>query len=852
MIIKITSHTIKNIWKFLLFIILTLILLISFLIYGIKIEDISLSTIKIDKLYIKLDKKLILKAKNIQFYRNSKSKTSKDEIYKLLNYIKYLNSFFKYISLKNIEYENEKVSLLYKDDIFYIDSKYLTLDSKLEFKNSEIKLKIKQLILKDEKLELKGIFKYNLKSRLYKYHGKFSFMNIEGIADIKIENDMVFYKLYTKKFDSLAPIMEYLKSRVFIEPLARAWIYKKIVGKEYKLENLEGKFNLKTGDFYPNFIKGRAVVKDALITFNPKVTGAHADIIVVKLENNTLSFELTKPTYEGKDIDIVDIHIYNLLTTKNGIVVNLKSDTLLDKYIHNILKSFGIKIPITQYSGTNDSSLKLDIKFKPFAIDAKGVFIIKNSKFKLEKIDMYSKYAKIVLDNDKVYLKDTNIRYENLFDMDTKGTFYLDKREYIGKVDINSLKIDIKDKNILDIKNLKNQTFKLYFGKKESVLSFKELKTILTFKKAEYIFDMRDISLYKKFSNFLKKYDIDNGKLYIITNDFKDYTAKLDLERLNLPIKDKDGREISSLRFTILANRKFLDAKTDDNKIEIRYDNKATVNLNNLDILIKDGNSTENNDSDMEINADNVNLIFTDKNITIPSEHFSLLLKQGDIDFISIYKDSSIGYEKNDEGFSLKATKLSDSFINSLLKKEIFKNGLFEISVEGADINNFKGTFQIINSTAKEFALFNNIIATINAIPSLLFFKDPEFNENGYVIKDGVLKYQRTGNMLFLNDITLRGYSADIYGSGYINLKNDDMKLSLRIKTLKDISSALKKVPLFGYIILGKDKSIYTDIEVDGKISKPTIKTNIVKDTILSPFNIIKRVIQSPLKLFDK
>ena len=820
--------------------------------YGIKIDNIDTPQIKIDRLYIKLDKKLILKAKNIKFFRNSKAKTSKDEIYKLLNYIKYLNKIFTMVSLKNIEYNNEKVNILYKDDIFYLDSKFLTLDSKIWYKNRKISLKIKQLILKDEDLELRGLFKYDLKEGDYFFNGQFSFLNIEGSAKIEIKKDMLYYNLKTKKFDSLAPVMEYLKTKVFIEPLARAWIYKKIVGKEYRLEYLEGKYNLKTGDFYPNFMRGKAIVKDALITFNPKVTSAHADIIVVKLENNTLSFKLTKPTYEGKDIDIVDIHIYNLLTTKNGIVVNLNSNTLLDKYIHNILKSFGIKIPITQYSGTNRSNLKLDIKFKPFAIDAKGVFVIKNSKFKLEKIDMYSKYAKIILDNNKVYLKDTNLRYKKLFDIDTKGTFYLDKREYLGKVNINRLKIDLKDKNILNIKNLKNQTFQLYFGKKESILKFKELKTKLTFKKDEYIFDIEDIALYKKYSYFLDEYNISNGKLYITTNDFKDYTSKLELNRLNLPLQNKDGTKISSLKLTIMANQKLLKAKTDDNKIEIKYDNKATIKLNNLDILIKDNNSTDKNDTNLELNADNVNLIFIDKNITIPSEHFSLLLKNDNIDFISIYKNSSIGYEKNKKEFSLKMLKLNDSFINSLLKKDIFKDGLFEISIEGVDKNNFKGIFQIKNSTAKEFALFNNIIATINTIPSLLFFKDPKFNENGYVIKDGILSYQKTGNILFLNDITLRGYSADIYGSGYINLENDDMKLSLRIKTLKDISSALKKIPLFGYIILGKDKSIYTDIEVEGKISKPKIKTNIVKDTILSPFNIIKRVIQSPLKLFDK
>ena len=98
--------------------------------------------------------------------------------------------------------------------------------------------------------------------------------------------------------------------------------------------------------------------------------------------------------------------------------------------------------------------------------------------------------------------------------------------------------------------------------------------------------------------------------------------------------------------------------------------------------------------------------------------------------------------------------------------------------------------------------------------------------------------------------IKLDGFSANISGSGYINLATKEIDLELDIKTLKDISKFISKIPLVGYITLGDDKSISTHINIVGKIDNPTVKTQLLQDSLSSPLNILKRVIESPLKLF--
>ncbi|NOX14557.1 MAG: hypothetical protein GXP61_00685, partial [Epsilonproteobacteria bacterium] len=243
--------------------------------------------------------------------------------------------------------------------------------------------------------------------------------------------------------------------------------------------------------------------------------------------------------------------------------------------------------------------------------------------------------------------------------------------------------------------------------------------------------------------------------------------------------------------------------------------------------------------------------ISKDANLTILSDNFTLNTDKNTTSFISIYKNSQLGFEESATSFSISGSKFNDKFINTILNKDIFHKGSFSLNAKGVSKNILEGTVKIKDSTLKNFSVFNNIIATINTIPSLFLFKDPNFNENGYAIKNGTISFKMINNAIVLKSIKLNGFSANIEGSGYVYLDTKKIYLRLRIKTLKDISKLLGSIPILGYIALGDDKSFSTNIEVFGDLSNPKIKTNILKDSLLSPFNIIKRVVKSPLKLFQ-
>jgi hypothetical protein len=816
----------------------------------VTINNLILPKVKIERLYIKLDKKLIVSANKISIKRQSRANTSIYEINKTIKYLKYLHPIFRTISLKKVSYNDETVNILYKDDIFYVDSKFLTIDAKISIVNKKINLDLKQMILKDYGLELVGKLNLDTKNHIYKYNGKYDILNINGGLIVKVEGDRLYYDIKSSSFNSLAPIMKYLKKRVFIEPLAREWIYKKIVAKKYKLNYLRGMFDLKTKDFFPKLMSGSAVAKDVFIKFHPEVKVAHASSVKVKLKDNILTFYPKNPTYEGKKVGINDIHIYNLLTTKNGIIVDIKSNTLLDSYVHNILHAFGINIPINQANGRNKSSLFLDVRFKPYSIKAKGKFDIYDSNFTVAGINFFTKHANIRFENNDIYLKNSNLKYKNIFDINTTGKFDIKSSNYIGKVDINRVSLDIKNSHLLKIKNLKNQNIKLNFNPKKTVVFLKDFDSTLIFEKNHNIFKINNITKYKNYSSFLKNQKFDKGKLEIFTKNFDSFNADLNISGVSTPFID-GNKTIKDLNLKIEISNSIIKAHTLDDKIKLKYDENIILNLKNLDILLDANNTEVKSNQLISINGKNVNFISKDLNSTILSENFTFNFDKNESRFISVYKDSQLGFESNSTIFLAQGSKFNDKFINKILNKQMFKGGVFSFDAKGKDRNIFKGKILIKNSILKNFSVFNNIIATINTIPSLFLFKDPNFNEHGYMIKDGSLSLKRINGIIAFNDIKLHGFSADIYGNGYINLKTKEISLNLQIRTLKDISKLLGNIPLLGYITLGEDKSISTHLEVSGKIQNPKIKTQILRDSLTSPLNIIKRVIKSPLKLFQ-
>ena len=119
--------------KFFIILILSLLLLLK---YGIKINDFEFYGVKLEQLYIKLDKKIIVRAKQIKlpkFKQNAEQKASDKQLLNLSQGVDYLDTFFQEISLESVQIGDDfKIKILFLDDIFFVDSPYLNIDIKFQ------------------------------------------------------------------------------------------------------------------------------------------------------------------------------------------------------------------------------------------------------------------------------------------------------------------------------------------------------------------------------------------------------------------------------------------------------------------------------------------------------------------------------------------------------------------------------------------------------------------------------------------------------------------------------------------------------------------------------------------------
>jgi hypothetical protein len=76
--------------------------------------------------------------------------------------------------------------------------------------------------------------------------------------------------------------------------------------------------------------------------------------------------------------------------------------------------------------------------------------------------------------------------------------------------------------------------------------------------------------------------------------------------------------------------------------------------------------------------------------------------------------------------------------------------------------------------------------------------------------------------------------------------------MKLAIQTARELGSFVGNLPLLGYILLGKDKSITIGLEITGSLNQPVVNTTTVSDILTLPLQLIKRTLESPAHIINK
>ncbi|MDR0762695.1 MAG: AsmA-like C-terminal domain-containing protein [Campylobacteraceae bacterium] len=819
---------------------------------GIRIDNLSVFNVNITRLYIKLDKKLFLEAETIKINSNVTKSSSSSSLDEVLDVIPYIHTFFNTIIIDSIEYENEKAQLTYNDGDFYLNSSLLTLQTKIELTSKrKLILDINEMLLKDIDIALKGKLDADLKRNEYAFNGTYRLFDITGSAKLEIKNMILNYHINSNNFSSPQIIMDNLLKYVKLDDIAVNWIYGYTKAQNYKLLYLAGKIDLIKRDFYPKSINALVKADNVNVTFNPQVPHANIEEVRVKIENNQILFLLTNPTYQNINLTKANIMIYNLADSSVGIKIDLASNTHYNNAVNQIIKAYTkADIPIRQKSGETQANISIDVKFNNLNVNVTADIALKNANLQMGSTVMHASDANIHLNNSDIKFQDTRVQYGELFDISINGTLNASAKEMTADSFIHSLSVEAKNRSIVSISNT-SMPFTLNILNNGINLYFNELLSNLTFADTN-IFSFNRLDKLYPYSDIAKEYGIRAGHIVLKSKDFKQFGGYANIRGLKLPLS-YNGTAMRRFAGTLEMTEDLFEITANNKKIKAIFKDNINITINSLDINIDTNSSELSSIPSIPINiaAQNSSIIFKPSNITILADKYDISSKNNTLALHLLYNNTPLDFQKNETSFYIVTENMKSEFLNSLANKEFFKKGNFDFYAKGESMDEFFGVLNLKEVRLKDFKILNNLIAFFNTIPSLATLSDPMYSTSGFPVKNGTIEFVKSGDYLYVQTLFLEGYSSDIKGDGYIDLKTNNVYLDLRIFIIKSLSGIIDKIPLVNYIILGDDGTIELRVSVRGTLDEPKVETNIMNDTIMSPFNMIRRVFELPSHLLD-
>lgn len=815
-----------------------------FLKKGIYIEHLDFHPIHIKKLYLKLDKKLILKAQKIHLESDKRSKTdfSVESAKKNLYLINLIPKYFEYIELDTLIIHKQKIEFYFTHNIFTLITPKFELVTTLKYDKNKIYANIKRLVFKKYKTLIKGRAVTTTKDFLFK--GTFNTHDILGNIRLSKIGDIVKIYLESRPFTNRQ--LQNLFVQIPINEEIKSWSCKKIRAKKYRLQFFEGKIDLKKG-FDPNLFKGRAVAYDGTIDFQKGIAPVVVKQIILDYKSNNLYFTLRKPIFQKRSLQGSKVTIYHLGQSKSYIDILIKIKTRFDKEIKKVLASYDVHIPIIHKKGILDSIVNVKLYFHDYSTDVQGSFTTKNSLIHIQNFDLFLQKANFSLHNKQITIHPSLVSLPPIVKADVQGKIDLHKQ--YAKLDLHDTNVSIKEKSYIILK-ADNLSEKLLLDLKHSKAHLKRFNTDIFFNKRTMV-RLNDLTLIKPYSPFLQKLDPQKGWAKVTIDKPIRFEAEL-VKKNNIIYEG--GKNIDHFFIRGFAGNAGLSLDI-NNKISISFkDKKVNGSFKNLDLkldtLFQKKNKIDQspfNDIRASFKLFNMKILYKKRVLPIEFGHLNL----GEtIHFSGNYGPTRyvFMYQNNNVNISMK--NMHDEVLHKLFKMNFLSKGEYELVLHGP-VGKMRGRFSVQRAYIKNLQAFNNLFAFINSVPALITFQNPGFNTKGLFIKNGYVDFIYSKELLYIKKLHLVSDSTTFDGEGIIDLKANKIGMVLQLKTLKSVTNILNKIPVAGYILLGKDGSVSTTIKITGDLDNPKIKTQTIKDTLHAPLNIIKRTLLLPFKLFD-
>lgn len=857
---------------------------------GIHVQEFQVANLNFKGLYLKLDNKFILTLNQLKISQPSSSNSGNLSIQ---DSIKWFHrslvgmSYFKLLEIRNIILpDNQQASILYDGKRYELLFPSVIARFQLDQTSTSIKLSIQKLLFEKLQINTMGKFEFLLGKNQLNFalianstHPQMTSeekLVIKGTSDLNV--------LHISAFSTLIHSLTPFESEIKKIPALHEWLMQKASFKNIRVKNLFFSAPLNE-NFVSRLLKSlyaEILLEDVALNLKPNIPSITTPKLKVQFNDSILGFYLTEPFYddislEGSYVELK--HFDKNLTT----LVHIKSkDATLDSKLHELLDAYDIDFDITQKSSKMQTDLTLSFESTPEKVNvsAQGKLQTQDAEFDFFGFSLLAPSLNVVLDinpdQSHVFVNDSKIsidqpEFEGLVNCDID----LNEKKAKGKINLDYFKIYTQDTTsplgrILAFeKNLVPQVGFLVDFLSTPKIELPNFQTQITLGESTDIL-ITNLEKIAPYSDLLKYLGIASGEVALQTKDFKTLFIQTQLSNLKYPIFDKKWQPINEVNMTFkITPQKIYATSLDESMIfdlqndlfKIQFENKNF----NLDEMISSkipllaqafaqnpkiqDKQAQNPQKETTKNTPEDNLHFymvakdsevQFKELKIPTDEIIINMKNGvKVDFT--HKNGVANIDFYDGLIKFNADNFGGNFVNTVAQKTIVEGGLF--SAKGIYKNKtMRGEVQMQNTIFKNFATLQNVLALIDTIPSLIVFKKPGLGANGYEVNHGRITFDFNDEFIGLKKIDLVGSSIDVEGSGIINLKTKELDIALSISTIKALSEVLSKIPIVGYLLLGKEGKISTGVVIKGTLDDPKSEVSVAEDILSAPFKIIQRI----------
>ena len=537
-------------------------------------------------MYLKYDKKLILEVDDllINYISSNNKEVTTEELKEKFLIIPKLLKYFGKIDIERLRLKNNEFTILINEKQLYIDNKDINLSASLEFVDEQMKMNIYSMYFKALNLTFFGKSIIQSSKDSVVFSGFFTKDdNLNGEINLKLDDKYLdFFVNTTNSIESI----KFLKDFFRLDPIAEEWMYNNVQGK-IDLKYLSGKIDLKKQEPILSSIKGEASISNAKIKFNEELKAVDTSDLKLYYENDILLFDLHNPRYGNNNLNGSKVWINHLTDIEKGrVVINLKSDALINDEIIDILKAYEINLPLKQIDGEIKSSLKLEIPYlSSKKMKTTGTFLLKEANLKLNDFAFFVKKANVFLNDNLISINESLVKYNNL--IESELSLNIDTKTMLAKGKMNILNFVLKadEKELLNLSN-KEVPLNINFNN-DILIDLKSLDSKIIIEEKSFVIDIPSLESFYDISSILKENGLKKGSLKVKINEENKITFFINLDELDFPF-EKNGKIINKLSAhgTILEDE--IKIKTDNSDLEIILKKNETplIKLFNIDLAL--------------------------------------------------------------------------------------------------------------------------------------------------------------------------------------------------------------------------------------------------------------------------